>query len=177
MGRPLSKSDLLIILAKDMGYTADVEGNIYKPDGKRIIGGVSKSGHKNFIPNVVPRAERSSVLAHRFIAYYFYGKEIFNHDLVRHLNDIPYDNRVENLKPGSYKENRADIPKRILSENAKRNTPGLIKRSRVLSDSDILEMRRLRGETNLSYAKLAGMFGVAAMTAYRAICKQSWRNV
>jgi hypothetical protein len=172
-----TKSDCLIKLAVEAGYTADEQGNIYKPDKTLIKGGQGRSGHLNFIPNVVERKNRSSVLAHRFIMYFFYGDELFKHNVVRHLNDVPNDNRLSNLAFGSYKDNRADIPKEKLSFIAKQKASLLVERSRKLSDKDVVEMRSLRQQDNLSYAKLGDLFGVVTMTAYRAVNKQSWSSV
>ena len=172
-----SKSDCLIVLAKEKGYTADRQGNIFTPEGNKLVGSRSKTGHLNFIPNVVERSKRSSVLAHRFIAYYFFGEELFKHPLVRHLNDDPSDNRLCNLALGSHKDNRADIPKEKLSLIAKTNAPALVERSRKLTNEDVLSMRKERELTKMSYKKLGDVYGVGAMTAYRTVNKQSWSNV
>ena len=173
----LSKGDRYIVMAKKHGYTADELGNIYSPLGRKLTGGTSKSGHKNFMPCVVPRHERITVLWHRFVAYFFLGDEVFKHAVVRHLNDDPSDNRIENLKPGSFKENRNDIPKEKLSAIAKEKAPKLVERSRKLTDLQVLEMRRLRQATGIAYNKIADLFSVTTMTAYRAVNKQCWSNV
>jgi hypothetical protein len=165
------------MMAKAAGYTADAAGNIYSPEGKALKGGTSRTGHKNFIPNVVPRAQRSSVLWHRFIVYYFLGNAVFEHRLVRHLNDIPADNRLINLALGSYLDNRRDIPRSKLSSAARKSAHLLVARSRKLSDTQIQQMRELRVKQGISFHQLGQCFGVTTMTAYRAITKQSWRNV
>lgn len=46
-----------------------------------------------------------------------------------------------------------------------------------LTKDQVLEMRRIRKEHGLSYAKIAAMFGVNTMTAHRAITGTSWRTV
>jgi hypothetical protein len=99
------------------------------------------------------------------------------HECVRHLNDIPHDNRLCNLALGSKKDNRADIPKEKLSEISKKSAHLLVERSRKLTDDDIKLMREVYKTTNKSYATIAEEFGVAPMTAYRAITKQSWKGV
>ncbi len=172
-----SKSDKLIVLAKAAGYYANKDGVIFSPEGRPLKGGTAKSGHKNFLPCVCPRAQRSSVLQHRFVAYYFLGDDVFNWPLVRHKNDIPSDNRINNLALGTYKENRADIPTETLSAIGKANVGGLIERSRKLSNFDIHALRAKRKFTGASYKKLGDLFGVTTMTAYRAINKQCWSNI
>jgi hypothetical protein len=172
-----TKSDKLIVAAVEAGYYADEGGMIYKPDGAKITGGKTRDGYRNFIPNVVPRNQRSSVLSHRFVAYYFLGAEVFKHALIRHLNGQPADNRISNLVAGSAKENRADIPKDVLSKNAKRNAHLLVARSRKLTDEDVRAMRQVRLDTHASFAKIGKEFDVSTMTAHRAITLTSWSSV
>ena len=179
-GGNLSLSDKAIIAAVDTGYTANPQGQVFKPNGEEVIGSpLSHSGHLRITMYVTGLNTRGhiSVLKHRFIAYYFLGPEVFNHRLVRHINDTPQDNRITNLKPGSPKENRADIPKSVLSANAKKHAHKFIEQSRKLTDQQILEMRKERHDTGASYAVMAKRYKIATMTAYRAISKQSWVNI
>lgn len=46
-----------------------------------------------------------------------------------------------------------------------------------LTESEVLEMRRLRRETGAFFNRLAGRFGVTTMTAYRAVVGQSWSHL
>lgn len=174
---PKSKSDRYIVLAKEMGYSATESGEILGPKGNAIVGQVAKSGHLRFRPAVGDRKDRLSVLCHRFVAFCFFGPEIFSHEVVRHVNDVPSDNRIENLAMGSRKDNRADIPKWKLTRIAKANAHLLVQRSRKLSDSDVQTMRLLRSIHKTAYKTLGEQFGVAAMTAHRACSKQSWGDV
>jgi hypothetical protein len=175
----MNKSDLALVLAVDKGYTADVDGNIYSPVGVKLSNRSSKKqGHLSVSLAVNVGGHRSkSVLAHRFVAYFFYRDELFKHQCVRHLNDIPNDNRLSNLALGSFKENRADIPSEKLSAIAKNNAHLLVERSRKLTDEDVKQLRELHKSSNKSYASLAKDFNVSAMTAYRAINKQSWSDL
>lgn len=175
-----SKSDEAIVLAYQLGYRANEAGEIFSPHGRKLsCNSPKKSGHlcNTFkLPGFNKRGYMS-VLSHRFVAYCFFGEEVFKHELVRHLNDVPDDNRIENLKPGSYKDNRSDIPKEKLSANARANAHLLVERSRRLTDGDILLMRYLRETYQVPFAKLGECFRVASMTAYRACKGQSWGNV
>lgn len=175
-----SLSDKAIVLAKKQGYSADKHGRVFKPNGKEIVGSKLKtSDHLRITVYVDGLNKRgyASILKHRFIAYYFYGESVFCYDLVRHKNDLGSDNRLENLALGSFKENRADVPKEVISANAKKHAYKLIARSRKLSDEDIIEIRKLRSKTDMSYHKIADMFNISTMTAYRAANRQSWSNL
>lgn len=173
----LSGSDEVIIEAIEKGYYADCDGNIYNKAGRKLSACPKRDGHLSVTFNIKRNGRKRPVLAHRFIAYYFYGDDLFNNECVRHLNDVPSDNRLCNLALGSFKENRADIPKEVLSRNAKKNAHLLVERSRKLLDEDIILMRNVCKDTNKSFATIAKEFGVSTMTAYRAITKQSWSNV
>lgn len=176
----LSLSDKFLIAAKSYGYTANKDGDVFSPTGKKLSNrSVKKHGHISItlrVPGVNDRGFQS-VLAHRFVAYFFHGDEIFKHQCVRHLDDVPARNVAVNLMPGSTKENRADIPREVLSANALKNAHLLVARSRKLSDQDILAMRMERESSGAPYKDIAEAYGVSAMTAYRAINKQSWKEV
>lgn len=177
---PLSQSDRMIVAAKEGGYYATLCGKIFNKNGKEIVGNPltnSKHLRVTLYANGVNKYGYCSVLKHRFIAYYFKGCSVFNSPLIRHLNDIADDNRINNLAAGTYKDNRGDIPFDKISGPAKANAHKLIERSRKLKDVDIISMRKIRKETGKSYNKIAEDFNISAMTAFRAINKQSWSNI
>lgn len=173
----LSLSDRIIIESKVKGYYATPDGGVYSPSGKLLSGGKTKHGHRTFTPAVYPDGRRGCALQHRFVAYFFMGNEVFSYACVRHLNDIPGDNRIENLALGSYKDNSQDMP---LEKRKKRSVGAgyrLAEIQRKLSDIQILEMRKIRVDTNMPFYKIAKQFGVSTMTAYRTVTKQSWAAV
>lgn len=177
----LSKSDLAILRAVSLGYTATEDGKVFSPEGVEIVGSPkTKDGGHYSITLITPMVgrRRFPVLKHRFIYYYFNGYEMFKHPLIRHLNDIPSDNRLSNLKAGSYKENMADIPKDVRS---KAMTPeriqSFIERTRKLSDEQIISIRREREEDNVPYHKLASKYKVSTMTIQRLCVGVSWKNL
>lgn len=177
-------SDRAIVLAKQQGYTANKQGDVFTPKGKKVKGSVMGRGknptlHKRMTVYVSGLNDRghASVLMHRFIAYYFYGEEVFNHQVVRHLNDIASDNRIENLALGSQKDNRSDIPREKISIPAKKYAHLLVERSRKLTDEDVIKMRGIREETKEPYRSIASIFNISTMTCYRAINKHSWKGI
>lgn len=176
----MTLSDRFILAAKEHGYTASKDGGMFRPDGKEVKGTpLRSSGHLRvtvYVPSLNARGF-ASILKHRFIAYFFLGEDALRSPLIRHLNDTPTDNRIENLVPGTSKENRADVPREKISAPAKLHAHKLVSRSRKLSDPDVLHMRAIRLAQGLSYQKLAELFGVTAMTAHRAVNFQSWSNI
>jgi hypothetical protein len=171
---PLSKSDWVILCALESGYVADDDGNIFNPKGIKLTDRSAKrSGHLS-ISLRSPIGKCQPVLAHRFIAAFHWGINALMSECVRHLNDVPNDNRKSNLAYGTLSENRNDIPKARLSAISKANAPALVARSRKLSDADVIAMREARKNTGKPYKTLGEDFGVSTMTAYRAINYQSW---
>jgi hypothetical protein len=170
----------MLIAAKDKGYYATEDGGVFDKNDKELLGSPLKTSTHlriTLYADGVNEKGYCSVLKHRFIAYYFLGDEVFNHPLVRHLNDVPNDNRINNLVPGSFIENRKDIPKSKLSNAAKKNAHLLVERSRKLADADITCMRKLYNSYKISYKNLSELFGVSTMTAFRAVSGQSWKEV
>lgn len=178
--KSLSLSDRMIISAKETGYTANHLGKIFKPNGKEVRGTPLKhAGHLRvtLYSTGVNNCGYCSVLKHRFIAYFFLGLTALQSELIRHLNDDPQDNRIENLKAGTYKENRADIPREKISGPAKIHAYKLIERARKLTDKDIFEIRKIRETQKLPYYKIAPLFNISTMTAFRAANKISWSSL
>lgn len=181
MSLVLSKSDLAIMRAISKGYTATEDGKVFSPEGVEIKGSPKKpSGGHYSVTLIVPMGDRRRfpVLKHRFIYYFFKGYEMFKHQVVRHLNDKPDDNRLCNLKAGSHLENMQDIPHHVRS---KAMTPdrveAFIERTRKLTDSQIVEIRQRRKSTGEPYYKIAELFGVSTMTVCRLCNGISWKNV
>ena len=170
-------SDQAIVMAYAAGYTATEYGDIISPRGKVLTGGTTKQSYRTFTPAVYPNGKRCCVLQHRFVAYCKFGAEIFNHACVRHLNDVPTDNRWENLELGSYQQNTQDMPPSKRKARSVGAGDRIVEQNRKLTDKAIKEIRRLRAETSMPYKALAKAFGVTTMTAYRAVTHKSWSNV
>lgn len=177
MNTELSFSDRVIKEAKDKGYIADAEGNIFSPRGKILKGGRTKQGYRTFTPAAYPDNKRGCILQHRFIAYFFLGDEVFNHRCVRHKNDIPVDNKISNLLLGSYQDNSLDMPIEKRKSRSKGAKERIVEQNRKLTNEQIISIRKLRDEQELPYYKIAKLYKISTMTAYRAATKKSWSEV
>lgn len=172
-----SLSDKILIAAKEKGYSADLKGNIFSPKKKLLRGGKTKQGYKTFTPSAYPEGKRGCVLQHRFVAFFHFGFSVFANACVRHINDIPSDNRVENLCLGSYQDNARDIPETKRKQRSAGAAERIREQNRKLSDSQVIEMRNLRLSTDQPFKKIAEQFGVSTMTAYRAITGKAWNHL
>lgn len=149
------------------GYFADPDGNIYSlwinkgqhglvmaKEFKRLNFSKSKSGHL-----VVSFGRFDKELVHRVIYRTFIG-ELEEGKVIRHLNDVPTDNRVSNLKQGTQKENMCDA----LKNN---------KLKSKLTEEDVIRIKSLKG-----YQKrktVAKNFGVSESTVKGIWNDKTWR--
>ncbi|WP_312272267.1 HNH endonuclease [Pseudomonas sp.] len=85
-----------------------------------------------------------------------------------HLDGDRRNNSFTNLAWVSPQENADHRKLHGTSGKGEKNTMA------KLTHDQVLEMREMRKETGLSYKKIAPLFGVTTMTAYRAITGQSW---
>lgn len=109
---------------------------------------------------------RKKYIHHLVAEHWLLKKE--NDVQIRHLNGNNQDNRLENLRYGTSKENNQDkIIHRTILDGEKNPMS-------KLTEKEVLLMRTIK---NKSYKKIGEMFNVSPMTAYRAIKKEAWKNV
>lgn len=89
----------------------------------------------------------------------------------RHIDGNKNNNAASNLIWGTKDENEKD---KLLHKTMLFGEKNPMAK---LSENAVKDMREYRQKTGDSYAKIAEIFGVSAMTAYRAITKQSWSEV
>jgi hypothetical protein len=85
-----------------------------------------------------------------------------------HLDGNSENNRLENLAWTSTKENAYH---RVLHGTSGKGEQNAMAK---LTQAQVNEMRRIRQQTGQTYKQIAEQFGVAAMTAFRAIKGESW---
>ena len=90
----------------EQGYRVDDSGQAYNPKG-RPIGRQQANGY--CAVGTLFEGKSSYVLTHRLSMYQIVGDKIFDPNLVVcHVNDVKNDNRIENLRLGTRKDNFAD---------------------------------------------------------------------
>lgn len=103
----LSRPNRAIIALYNKGYRAKGDGTILKSNGKLQPLTINHNKYRQFV--VKFEGTQVCIFAHRFIAYQWMGKKIFDGDkFVLHINDVKSDNRIENLKLGTRKDNIRD---------------------------------------------------------------------
>jgi hypothetical protein len=146
-----------IIVAYKKGYRVTDDGTLISSKGKILKGYIGTHGYLFFC--IKDNKKTYSIPIHRFAAYCFYGDELFEHECVRHKNNIKTDNFRNNLILGSSKENYSDNP-----EDWKINfsLSGASKK-RKLTEENVKEIRKMIAE-NYSYKQISEKFGVTKTT-------------
>lgn len=132
-----------------------------------LIGCQSGRGYRA-ISAAVGDGKYVRVYIHRGVCELFNGSPADGMEC-RHLNGDMHDNRAENLQWGTAAENNAD--KMLHGTVTKGERNGGAK----LTVPDVLAMRNLRKHSGESYRRIAEMFGISTMTAYRAIVGDTWK--
>jgi hypothetical protein len=119
------------------------------------------------------RSERGLVFAkiHRILAELFIPNPDFL-PIVRHLNDNPLDNRIENLSWGSPLDNEKDK----IRNGYRYDREGEKNGNSKLFPLDVLNIRRMY-EKGLTRMKIANLYGIS-WTMSDDICrKKNWRHI
>lgn len=90
---------------------------------------------------------------------------------VRHTCDTPACVEISHLKIDTHVANIADKVEK--NRQAKGMTHGMV----VLTEADVIEMRRRRTETGDSYATLGAAFGVDPTHAWRIVTRKAWSHI
>lgn len=113
--------------------------------------------------------ERVRRYLHRTICELFNGPPPFPDAVCRHLDGNNQSNAATNLAWGTHQENADDTIRHGKSANGERN--GMAK----LTREQVEAMKSVRASTGDPYHKIAGLFGISTMTAFRAINGRAWK--
>ncbi len=144
-------------LVSDLGRVKSPSGTVIKPN--------TFKGYQYFQTN-----QRKSVRVHRAVLLAFVGGPPEDAPSGGHINGKRDDNRLENLKWVSAKENYQHAQVHGTATVGER-----IAQSR-LTEEQVIEMRRLRSE-GMSFPKLAKKYGVGVNAVQRACYGITWKHL
>jgi len=165
------------------GYEVDTNGVFYSyrismgragirlsDKAKVIKGSLGKNGYLIHNLGKLDSSDRERFYAHRLVYETFKGK-IPKNMVVRHLNDIRTDNKLENLAIGTQKENIEDCLKNgNLAVGEKRWNSKFTER-------EIKEIRRLHKEKNMSFVEISRIFNCHSSTISLIARELTWKHV
>lgn len=137
---------------------------------ERILQGTKRLGYTI----VMFGKNRKGIPVHRLVAKAFIPNPA-NKPEVNHIDNQRSNNRVENLEWCTHHENvlHAVRQGRIYVFKYKHGEENLMAK---LTCHAVVEMRELSRLTGMAYRKIAYIFGVTTMTAYRAISGKGWKT-
>ena len=107
----LSKQNKLIIEANKRGYLIKNNGTAIGLKNNVLKLNINPKGYYSFNMRF-EGGKPTRIFVHKLQAYQKFGDELFNKELqVRHLNGVPSDNSIDNIKLGTGSENMLDILK------------------------------------------------------------------
>jgi hypothetical protein len=116
--KKLSKCAECLLLAYNLGYRCDDEGNVISPKDNNLKLYTNSTGYFCFSirlnTDIHHRAVSRAIPVHRLQAYQIYGDKIFERGIhVRHINSNCLDNSRKNIGIGSASDNMMDKPLEI----------------------------------------------------------------
>jgi hypothetical protein len=125
----------------------------------------TKCGQQKYIG--IPVKGSKKIYVHRTVCELFNGKPKKG-QVCRHLDGDKYNNSASNLAWGSHYENSQDSIKHGKTRFGDKNPMA------KLTKNNVEKIRAIRLETQMPYHKLAKLFNISTMTAFRAATKRSW---
>ena len=142
-----------------MNYIADKDGNIYNENGYKLKPYKHSKGYLSFTEyntEKYPDKKRKCWRVHRFVWIYHNG-EIPSHLEIDHINNDKTDNRLENLRLLTPKENNRD------------------REYVTLNEYQAAMIRSLYDTEEYTYRQLAKKFGVSFGHIGAIIRKELWK--
>jgi len=117
--------------------------------------------------------KRTTHRVHHLMANAFLAPKSSTDQVLRHLNDDPADNRIENLAWGTYSDNMADSVRNGTAFVAK----GSANYNAKLHDDKVREIRRLYATGEFTLHELGLRFGVSDRTISKIVRRQTWKHI
>lgn len=121
----------------------------------------------------LPNGQAGNRNTHELVLLAFVGPPNFVGAEVRHLNGLPGDNRIQNLRWGTKKENEQDKYFHGTRNRPEKREP----RWTQLTEDTVREIRRLHNQGGITQRDLAKKFGVTPSNLCRIVNRKSWKNV
>jgi len=131
----------------------------------------SLDGHGRPCVHLRLRGKEMTHLVAHLVADAFLPPKGPTDQVLRHLNDDPTDNRIENLAWGT----RYDNTKDAMRNN--RLTKGIAHSNAKLTEDNVREIRRLYATGNFTQQELALRFGVNQQRISKIVNRQTWKHV
>jgi len=169
-------------------YSISNHGNVRNNKTGRILKPGCGGPNRGYLLVMLPACGRFTTFqVHRLVCEYFQGPAPSANSVIRHLNDISFDNRAENLCWGTQSENYKDSvinggrrpAQPTFAKPVNRHTPYKLSQSEaVCIRQGYLALRAQRRRANKDWYEMqAEIFGVSHLTIRRIAQGVTWQNL
>jgi HNH endonuclease len=154
----------LIEVREFPGYKVSINGEVYGPDG--ILCRTRYLGKYVIVVHEYCDIKRATLVC---LAYH--GPRPRPKMIVAHKNDIPDDDRPQNLRWATKSENTAEA---YANGKIKR---GSARHTSTLNEDDVRKIRMIHSEGVLNYTDIADIYNVNKNTIRCIVLKKYWKHV
>lgn len=150
----------------------DKNGKVYKRKGRFLKPQKHSGGYQ-----CVSLGAGNQFFVHRLVALSFLPNQ---KETVNHKNSNRSDNRLENLEWASQKENNIHARAHGLYDKAyhlMRTPRGEASGLSLLTESQVLEIRKIYSQRRKTQRQIADMFGVSHPTIQKIVYRQTWKHI
>lgn len=130
----------------------------------------AKNPRGYYFVNIYHGGKRIQPFIHRLVALAFVPKQDQSHNIVRHLDGNPENNRYDNLAWGDNADNMRDMVEHGNSMRGEKNV-----RSKITAD--IVKEIRLRYEGGETQSSLAPLYGIDQTQISRIVLRKLWKHI
>lgn len=157
------------------GYQVDTDGNVYsKKTGNKMKLGLSQKGYSQVSVSV--NGKECCRKVHRIVAEAFIPNPC-NKPTVNHKDLNKLNNCVDNLEWATHKEQVVHAVSMDVRANWKKDLKGTKHTQTKLTDSDVLEIRRIHSEGELNYPQIGKMFKIGRSGISHIVQRRSWSHI
>ncbi len=163
-----------IVLGYEGLYQVSNEGNVRSLNYGKVRILKPATNKKGYLQVSLSKNNISkSFIVHRLVALTFIPNPD-NKPQVNHINSIKTDNRIENLEWNTCKENIKHAFQNGLTSGKKGELHNDVK----LTELEVLEIRKIYSEGNVSYRELAKIFDkVKVGTIFSIVHRKTWKHI
>lgn len=153
---------------KDTNYSITEDGKVFNHKFNRFLSSKTKSKYTKVC--LFHKGEKSYKSVHRLVAE-CYIPNPNNYGYVNHINNNTLDNNVENLEWCSVQMNIDHMV------NQNRNSKGISRPLSKVTENDVIEIRRIYANKELSTIKLGIKYNMSTSSIWYIVKRKTWKHI
>jgi hypothetical protein len=152
-------------------YSISNLGRVRNNDSGKFVKASLDSGY--YTVHLALKPKRRKLRVHRLLMFAFNPDSWFEDAVVNHMDCNKSNNDLKNLEWCTVKENNTHAHKNNLITHA----VGIDSKSSRLTDNQVLEIRKIYNNNNISQKKLSKLFGVGQRTICEVVNNRRWKHL